>query len=120
MPDRLPKKSWQLTKHTVIMTVVVVFPIILLSIVAKEHIHDVINVVGGVFGVFLMMLIPATLCIYTRKTLKEKGIDLSKNPHRCTLHHDAWAWVTNVLGVICLVYNIYSDIAEWTGHGTEL
>lgn len=69
-PDKVPKKSYKLTKWTIIMTVIVVVPIVLLSIVAKNQIEAVINVVGGVFGVFLMMTIPATLVIYTRKILK--------------------------------------------------
>lgn len=75
MPHKIPKKSHELTKTTVILTICLILPIILLSIFAKENIEDVINVSGGVFGVVIMMLLPPILTILTRKRLMRRGID---------------------------------------------
>lgn len=52
--------------HTLIITICLITPIILLSIFAKDNIETVINISGGIFGVIIMMILPSILTIKTR------------------------------------------------------
>lgn len=107
MPDKIPKKSHELTRTTVILTVSLITPIILLSIFAKDNIEDVINVSGGVFGVVIMMILPSILTILTRKRLLRRGIDPYKsNPHLSYFSNEILAWTVFIIGWVCLIFNL--------------
>lgn len=64
-PSKIPQNSWDITRYTVAFTLLFIAPIITLSILTK-NITKVIDIVGGIFGVFIMVIIPSLTVLRAR------------------------------------------------------
>lgn len=67
---------------------------------------DIIDVTGGVFGVFILAIIPAILVCYSRKHDIEKKLGHT-NPLKSFFQHRAWVVAILVIAPLMLIANLY-------------
>ncbi|KRX01663.1 hypothetical protein PPERSA_03747 [Pseudocohnilembus persalinus] len=81
VPMQVPEQSHEITRYTLLFTILIVTPIFLIAY-SVQNIQIVLDLIGGIFGVILITLIPSLLIIKGRKQLKQKNIDNSLNMHK--------------------------------------
>ena len=111
-PDKLPSKSWKITRWTLFYTLIIVIPILLISL-STTKIESVINVVAGIFGVFILILFPSGFVYFGRKKLRKYGYKIDECMHLATLKYDFLPPLMLFIGVAFLLYHIYTDIYSW-------
>lgn len=79
-------------------------------VVAAFHINvkSIINITGGIAGLYLLLFLPPIMVLYARKKHKDElqPLEVGENCHEMILKSNFWEWFTLVCGVIVLVFEI--------------
>jgi hypothetical protein len=77
--------------------------------VLVNQIKFVLGIVGGVCGVIIMMVLPSMMVLEARKKSPTNPV---LNPNRSIYFHPFFAWMSIVLAVVFLPYNLYLQIYQ--------
>eukprot|EP00767_Chilomastix_cuspidata_P001573 gnl/Chilomastix_cuspidata/1695.p1 GENE.gnl/Chilomastix_cuspidata/1695~~gnl/Chilomastix_cuspidata/1695.p1 ORF type:complete len:511 (-),score=203.07 gnl/Chilomastix_cuspidata/1695:7-1539(-) len=99
-----PRLRWFL------MTCLAVVPSWIIAMAVGPSVSTLVDVTGGVLGMFIMFVFPSLFVFFARRQLKETlGVDPALNPYRASLSHFFWVvvvWVWIVFAAVLDVINI--------------
>ncbi|KAM3145485.1 hypothetical protein pb186bvf_002529 [Paramecium bursaria] len=106
LPEEYTTNLFKLSWISVSYTLLVLVPCFILAITLKNHIQPVISIVGGVFGVVILMIIPSLMVIEYRKRITES------NPFGSYIRNKYLPYLIVGLGCVFAPFNLYIQMKK--------
>lgn len=105
--NRMPQ-STKIDRSRIIFTFSITIPMYILALFLRDQVETILNITGGITGVFVIFLIPATLLLYARKQYKS-----DKNFHQSNFRSDIWIYALFFFAVVLIIIQIYMQIESF-------
>ena len=87
-------------------------PVFGLSMGLKDNLSSILAITGGVCGVILMIIIPCVM-VFTARRRTISNFGRTKFVHQSLFKHHIFPGTIFVIGIICLVYELYLNINKY-------